>query len=289
MKRFIAFPLFVFVFSLVFYNCSKEDENSGSPSLSLRNTTGYTSKDTSVNYGDTIRLGVIATGNGSDNLRRFVLQVNDEVLLDSTINTQNFTFNFYTIKGPNQIDSWKMKVTDAKDKSAEKTIILTGIFGEINNYSEILLGAQSNESLPGFLSISGNVASLFNQVEAFNHQPEIDMFCYYDQANGMSLASPGSNVSGIFTGDNSPENYTTKNLTWFVKTTLTSSNYEAVQNDGIIREFYNDHNKTNKAQLLIPGNVYAFRLQSGKLGLMKIIQVNGSASGSIKLAVKIQK
>jgi hypothetical protein len=70
------------------------------------------------------------------------------------------------------------------------------------------------------------------QNEAFAHQSDIDMFCFYENTaenvNLITLASPGPNVTGIFSGATSPENYTIKNLIYLIKTKLTAAHFDTV-------------------------------------------------------------
>jgi hypothetical protein len=105
----------------------------------------------------------------------------------------------------------------------------------------------------------------------------------------MTLAAPGSNITGIFTGSTAPDFYTVKNVTFFVKTTLTTAQFDAVQNDAVIRASFDPQNQFKKAKLLSVGEVYAFLLQSGKYGLFKVVAVNGSETGTLQIAIKIQK
>ncbi|NTW26088.1 MAG: hypothetical protein HGA37_15425, partial [Lentimicrobium sp.] len=99
----------------------------------------------------------------------------------------------------------------------------------------------------------------------------------------------GAGITGIFTGASSPDNYTTKNLTWFVKTALTAAQFDAVQNDAIVIDAFDTENDFRKAKVLTAGDVYSFKLQNGKYGLLKVIAVNGEQTGSLEIAVKVQK
>ena len=105
----------------------------------------------------------------------------------------------------------------------------------------------------------------------------------------MSLGSPGSNITGIFEGASSPDNYTTKNLTRFFKTELTAAQFDAIQNDAVIIDAYNADESRKKASVLTAGDVYAIKIQSGLYGLIKVIAVSGEETGTLEIAVKIQK
>ena len=105
----------------------------------------------------------------------------------------------------------------------------------------------------------------------------------------MSLAAPGSNITGVFGGDYDPSNYSTKNVTYFVKTSLTAADFDPIDNDAMILASFDQNNKFKKAKLLAAGEIYAIGLQSGKYGLIKIIAVTGAEDGALEFAAKIQK
>lgn len=293
MKRFFTYmwlALAVFAFT----NCTKdEDDPIVLPTLNLKAETGYISQNTNAAYGDTLLFGVIAKSNGKDNLVKFRVEANDQLMLDSTINTAEFTFDFYTLKGISQTEEWTMTITDIAGNSFNKTVTITADFGEINSFTTVLMGAQDNVDVQSFLSLSDNLATLYFQAQAFQNQEDIDMFCFFENneesQNMMSLAAPGTGITGIFSGQTSPENYTTKNTTYFCKTSLTAAEFDAVQDDAVVLDSYDPDNKFRKAKLLTAGDVYAFKLQSGLFGLFKVIAVNGEETGTLELAIKVQK
>lgn len=273
-----------------FTNCSK-DEDPLPPTMSLNSTAGFVSENTTAHFGDTLYFGVTANSNGSDNLVKFTISANNQMVFDSTINTANFTFNFYIVKGANDVEAWTMEVTDQAGNKANKSVTITGDFGEIDNYTTILLGAQANVETESFLSLSNNLATTYFQADAFDHQADIDMLCYFEDVADvlMTIASPGANIAGIFSGATSPDNYTTKNTTNFVKTELSASMFDAVQNDARILEVYDAANTNKKAKDLTVGDVYAFKLESGKNGIFKVVDVTAGTTGSVTLAIKVQK
>lgn len=280
----------VFAFS----NCTKdEDDPIVMPSLVLKSETGYISQNTTASYGDTLRFSVIAKSNGKDNLVKFKVEANNIIMLDSTINTTEFNFNFYTIKGIADTEEWVITVTDISGNSFNKTVTITANFGEINSFTTVLMGAQDNVEVESFLSLSHNLATLYFQAQAFQNQADIDMFCFFENneesQNMMSLAAPGTGIDGIFSGATAPENYEIKNTTYFVKTSLTAAEFDAAQNDALILDSYDPDNKYRKAKLLTAGDVYSFKLQSGLFGLLKVIAVDGEETGTLELSIKVQK
>ena len=114
------------------------------------------------------------------------------------------------------------------------------------------------------------------------------MFCYF--AGGkMALASPGSNITGVFSSATSPDNYTIKNLTKFAKTTYSTADFDNAVSDAMLFYGFDTDQLSDKAGDLAINDVYAFGTQSGLTGIFKVLEGNGNASGTLKIAIKIQK
>lgn len=295
MKKITTFLcLILLAGSIVFTGC-KKDDSAVLPTVLLKSGTGYISANTQAAYGDTLVFGITAKSNGTDALVKFTVYANDQKILDSTINTQTFTVDLSSKKGILDSEVWKFVTTDIAGNEGTNTVTITGSFGQINTHAAITLGAQNNATVESFLSFSNNTATKYFQSIAATHQADIDMFCFYeytvDHPNYMSLASPGSNISGIFSGTTAPANYDTKNLTYFEKTTLTAAQFDAVANDAVVLASFdpNPSLKRKKASVLAVGDVYAFLLQSGRYGLLKVTAVTGVEDGSLQMDVKIQK
>lgn len=274
-------------------SCSKDDDEPGLPTLSFIQDTGYVYSNATAPFGDTLKMGIIANSNGTDNLVKCQIFNNGISILDSSINAASFQYEFSLTKSVATKDILVFRVTDLAGHINTDSITITGNFGEINTYSSIVFGAQDNATVESFLSYSNNSATKYFQNAAFDHQADIDMFCFYENTAGhqnmMTLAAPGSNITGIFEGESSPENYTVKNVTYFVKTSLTIAEFDAVQNDAVILASFEPENQYKKAKVLTAGDVYAFLLQSGKQGLYKVVAVDGTETGTLEIAVKIQK
>lgn len=162
----------------------------------------------------------------------------------------------------------------------------------------VKIGAQSNTSIGAFYSISEK--KVYTQVDAFNNQAKIDLICFYEHVEGrindMTLASPGANITGIYTGDTSVDIYSTKNLTKFTlpATELTVAQFDQLkEGDAIIATYYNSTvtSGNKKAKMLTVGSIYAFLTQNGTYGLFKVIEVSNpqDANGWIKFELKTYK
>jgi hypothetical protein len=280
--------------TLFLSSCSKdEDEKPGNPTMSFLVEDGYVSENTVAGFGDTLRFMVYIVYNGTDALTHFKASMNGFVEIDSAINKTSFTIEITRNKTVEAAEVWKFELTDNAGNKTDYSLTVTGNFGPIFSYSGILLGAQDNPSVESFLSYSNDTFTKYFQADAFNHQADIDMFLFFENTpehpNMMTLAAPGSNISGIFTGATAPENYTTKNVTFYCQTTMTATEFDAIENDAMILAAFDQENKYKKANKLDPGDVVAFWLQSGRYGLVKITNTAGAESGQIEFDVKIQE
>ncbi len=280
---------------ITFNSCKKDDEDTeaGNPSISLSHQAGYTYSNGTASFGDSLKFGVSCSSNGTDNLVNFKVLVNGVAVVDSSINASSFNSDFIAAKGADPQESYQFVITDIAGHSASSTVTITAVFGEIMTFPNVLLGAQANVTEPSFVSYSNNTVTRYYQVDAFNHQSDIDMFCFWENTtshpDSMKLAAPGSNITGIFTGATAPENYTIKNVTYFVQTTMTPTEFDAIQNDGGILAAYDPNNAFRKVKNLMPGDVCAFKIQSGLYGLLKVTASQGPETGTLTFDIKIQK
>lgn len=151
----------------------------------------------------------------------------------------------------------------------------------------VTLGAQANATIPGFYSVS--LDKTYTMSQAADNEVAIDMFCFYEAetGNNIALASPGSGIRDIFTGDNIPDNWVTKNTTYFFQTTLTATQFEAVQDgDVLIETSFDIENARKKAKDVQVGQVWAFRTQNGTYGLILATAVTQGTDGTVTFKVR---
>ena len=150
----------------------------------------------------------------------------------------------------------------------------------------VTLGAQANTVIPGFYSVSEN--KTYTMSQAADDPVVIDIFCFYEAetGNNIALASPGTGITGIFTGDDMPDNWTTKNTTYFFLTALTEAQFESVQNgDALIETSFDSENARRKAKDVQVGQVWAIKTQDGTYALLLATDVTQGADGSVKFLI----
>jgi hypothetical protein len=152
------------------------------------------------------------------------------------------------------------------------------------------VGAQENATAGGFYSVSEN--QVYTMDAAAQNQAVIDILCFYeaDNGNNIAVASPGTNITGIFTGENAPANWTTKNTTYFCETTLTAAQFDALaETDELIVTSFDTANDFRKAKDLQIDEIYSFKTAAEAYGLFKVTEVVQGTTGSVTFEVKVKK
>ena len=154
----------------------------------------------------------------------------------------------------------------------------------------VKLGAQENNVTDGFYAVEENAT--YTMAESSVLPEKIDIFCFYESetGNNIALASPGTGITGIFTGDNAPDTWATKNTTSFIVTALTAEQFEAVQEgDALIVSSFDAANARRKAKDLQEGQVWSFMTSDGIYGLLLVTEVKQGADGEVAFILKTRK
>jgi len=181
--------------------------------------------------------------------------------------------------------------------SLTAVVIITSCKKDDNESKKIIvkMGAQTNATIGSFYSLSKN--KVFTNDLAAANQDTIDFLCFYEhdvvnnRITDITLASPGANITGIFTGESDPSTWTTKNLTKF-QAPLFPITVEAFdlldQNDATIESYFDNAvtSSNKKAKLLTADDIYAFKTQDNIYGLLKVISVGQNADGYVEFEIK---
>jgi len=287
-----------FLFALLIYltvsiSCTKEEsDNNILPFIELKTESAYVWADTAIAEGSQIKIGIKAYANGGEKLTNLLIISNDSSrLFDYGFNAISIDKDLLINKTADSIQKIDIIIRNAKGLTASLRIYLSkngSAYKPIVYYPEITLGAQNNTSLGSFVSLSD--AMVYNLNSAFQNQALIDLLYFYNTTDYNALGSPGANVAGLYQGINAPEYWTVKNTTYFSRFALnmTVNTFDNASNDSLIiaNTFINGG---RKAKSLAANQIWAFQTHNGKFGLIKIIQVNGFESGSVKFALKMQQ
>jgi hypothetical protein len=278
-----------------FTSCSKDSTEDLSPSISFIGGTGFTDGDVSLDAGELFKVGITAAANATSgkNLVKFkVVRTFDNIpvtVLDSTINTDNFSVQFTTTAVPEVgQERWTFTITDKDGELNELSFIVTtaATAGEINSYDDIILGSYDNATYGS--SFASSTGTVYKIADAKLNSAKVDWVYFYGVTNLATLAAPdNADAATIFTGANGLTNWATRNATRFSKVT-SAIVWDNITNDSEITAVAGGASESKESQLQT-GNILAFKTTSGKMGLIKIGVITSGAAGSIGYSVKVQK
>ena len=292
----VRFALMILLLTIMgMVACKKENEPSP-PMIAFFEDSTLVSSDTMLKAGSAFRVGLRAVQGDTYITNIYVARIFEggmEVIIDSGIHDWQFDYYKTFNKGVYPSEKWIFRVKDISGLWAETGFTLTNLPG--SNYDSVLyfpaiqLGAQQNTGIGSFLDINHN--HVYFQDDAYHVQDSIEFLYYYDPAgDANTISSPNANIDAtIYTGATSLTNWTIKHEVRFYKTTLSTSDFDAVLTDSLLIASYDALNAKRKAKNLTSGDVYSFKTAHGKFGLFKVLTVTGAETGSVDFAVKIQK
>lgn len=271
-----------------FVACTEDDDPKPNPTISFVTDAPYVYQDGAYEAGDTVYTGITAEYNGSDRLVTFNIYYDDQlsqaIEIDNKLEYEIYPYFEKTIASE---DKWTFEVVDEGGLSASVSLTLTRKYGDIVTNNSVVLGAQNNSSAGSFYSTSTD--QVYLQGDAFNNQGIIDLVYFYDASDANTLASPGANIGDdVFTGASGLANWTTLNESYYYKTALSVSDFDAATTDSVIVWNYDNEESKRKAKNLAIGDVYTFKTEAGKMGMFKVVAVNGEATGDIEIAIKME-
>jgi hypothetical protein len=298
MKKLLLFGLGV-IASLSTLTSCKKDEVVAAPTITFLNGVNqYTASASDLQY--TFVADVVADGEIAS-IKIFEVNTNGTEVQDSLITKFDSDTKHtvkYTVKLADVVISKKFKiaVTDKKDVTYSATFVINAYqnpAGLINTYSATLLGSLYNNTVGSFYATTNGL--VYNVNTAATNSTLIDLIYYYSGGNGATIgAADDSNINGAYPGT---LNWATKNKTRFTTTSITSSEFDAIVNDATI-DALSSISDTKVINLAV-GNVFAFKTEAGKKGLVKITNITKGLNtqtqqqdfqfGTIEIVVKVQK
>ena len=284
--------------SLFFSSCTKDNSNAAAPVITLAPiTTAYT-----VASGDSVAVVCSLTIVADGKISTFAVSEKNGTTT-TTVPVTSSDFKDKTSAKSSYSKYWKysavdatlgvtitFSVTDANNNKTEKTITVTrqaaAQGGAINNYTATILGGNTNTTLGSYYATTNN--TVYNTTTSVAASSLIDFIYYYGTSNSATITAPTDVTVNGGTGNLTlAANLSPKNATTFATTTLTTTDFAAITNDTQIAAI-TTYSDTKETQLAV-GQVFAFKTAAGKKGLVNISAINGTASGSITINVKVQQ
>jgi len=288
-----TYRIVILVLVLLIVGCTEKDEGGNGPLIQLVSGNNLISTDTTISPGQLMQFEVTAI-KGNYNITNYVILVNgdsSQVYYDTGMNVVSFTWSGTFAKSFNDNEVWEFIARDRYSRSDVVSILILNDSssgpGPIYSYTDIQLGAQTNQDIGGCFSLSDQLVYFIE--EAFEHQEAIDIIYYFGEDN-QTVASPGSNIEdGIFPQEYSPDNWLYRNTTRYIKTDLDPDEFNLIQNDSLLLVSYIEGEGKRKAKELVINDVYSFRTQASKYGMFLVKEVMGAEAGSVKIDIKIQE
>lgn len=294
-NSFISLLLGITLLSLILFatGCQKTCIQSETPVIEILADSSCISADTSVTMGSNMTFRIKAKGQEVP-LTNFVVTYNNgttSYYLDSGMYCNEIIYELSVTKGASAFEEWTFFVMNKARMTASislRVVLDSGaVFSPIEQYN-ITLGAQDNTFFGSFYSFTSD--SIYTLEEAFNNQPLIDISYYYHTTYESTLSSPNDNdAPSMFTGTYGIGNWTVRNESRYNLTTLSSFDFNNITNDSLLIASYDIVNAKRKGKNIVPGQVWAFRIASGKLGLIYVEGTETGVSGKVVLKIKIQE
>lgn len=267
------------------------------PSINIVVNPNFVSSDTIISVGQSFMVGIYAESNGNDKLTNFIAFLNGERYLDIGLYSETYSKEITITKGLEDVDNWEFVIRDFEGNKSSTYLTITKdptiIYGEIEEFVNIQLGAQFNSVTGSFFSFSNG--TVYNLEGAYNMQENINMVHYYDDFDKLEeniITSPGGNIGDVaFSGEYAISNWTTINTTRYSreKLSINLEDFETAVNDSIlIANSFAYESGGRKTKFLKPGDLYSF-VWDNKTGIFKVVSTSGTTGGSIIVDIKVQK
>jgi len=288
-----TYRVWILLISVLIVGCTEKDEGGNGPVIQLNSGTNLIFSDTIIAPGQLMQFEVSGS-KGNYNITNFLIVVNgdsSQVYYDTGMNVTSFNWTGTFAKSFNDNEVWEFIVRDRYSRSDMVSILIKNDSlddpGPINTYSDIMLGAQSNNNIGCCFSLNNQLVYFID--EAYENQEIIDLIYYLGEDN-ETIGSPGANIEdGIFPDEYNPGNWDYQNTTRYIKTNLSPEDFNLIQNDSLLLVSYVEGEGKRKAKELVVGDVYSFKTQNTKYGIFLVTEILGSASGSVKIDIKIQE
>jgi hypothetical protein len=296
------YSLIISVLLLLFIQCSDDADVTSSPFVLLKTGDAYTNNEASVPVGGQLRFGISAVGDGFAITNLTIKRITEQGTISELdrgmfIKTGGLdtTVTFY--KGNAEQETWKFAIMNSNRDTASVSIIVNkgagSAYGDIDYFPSITIGYQNNSGLPNFVDI--NTGITYSSSTISGHEALIDLVSYYYLSSGIS--SPTLSCPAYTTAKSyypAINNWTTQNSTVYDYYTtdnnlISVTQFDAAQNDSLLINGYKPASVSGTCKFCYTGKIIPFKNVQGKYGIIKVIRADEFDTGSIEIAVKIQK
>ncbi len=299
MKK-VFFVLLAFVITSVtlFTSCTEEEDPVNlPPSISFVSGAGYVSSDATLEVNTPFVVKILAEANVTSGAKIEKINIT-RIFGNQTVGDTTFTFNDATVTFEVTFMSYpqvgveniEFEAVDKDNQTKKITLKITttaAAGGEIDTWTQKILGSWDNLTGSSFASVNGMVYTLD---QAFANQALIDYMYWWGASTSATIGAPDDpNAALVFnTGDYQLANWSTKNATRFKTTTLTAAAFEAITDDTEIIANATGADQTRIGTLAVD-QVIAFKTVTNKYGLIRVKAIETGSAGTMTMDVKVQK
>jgi hypothetical protein len=277
---------------LLVNSCTKPEHDEIEPVIHLKIAEHYIFADTSLSPGTQYKVGIIASSANGENLTNLIVESNGVRVFDKAYNQSEIIEDIALIKNLDETEKLSFIIRNKARKADTIGLVISRLqisYSPILKFNNIIIGAQENLTIGNYFSFQ--YRQVYTQAEAYNNQGLIDIIFYYDASgDANTLASPGANLSGIISGDDSPQNWAVKRTTRYSRESLLINDQEfaSTENDSlIISNLFTDGGR--KAKQLQKNQYFGIQTNENKYGIVRIESINGQTSGDIKISLILQE
>jgi hypothetical protein len=292
MRKVLLFGLGVLATISVLTSCKKDEL--AAPTVSFQNAkTSYIAESiTDTVYETTITVDAPAK---IESIKIYKVtdsgKTTEKIITDFTSSTQHVFQHKFTA------GKFEVEATDKNNQTTSAYFTFTPYVttaGEIISYATKIMGAQYNNGVGSFLATYNG--TVYGKADAKTNATLVDFVYSYRGGDMLAfLAAPSDDLLDA-TLNVKAENWSTYNSTKFKLSALSTSEFDAMNDDSKFTD--TDLNSTNILNLQV-GNVVYFKTSAGKLGVFKVKAINEGTNGgdavqkyqdgSIEIDVKVQK
>lgn len=227
-----------------------------------------------------------------------------KTVMDSGLNSTGFTLNKTFYQSVEDDVTWTFSVMDRNRNTAEVTMKVykdpNSSFGGIIEYSGITLGYHQNVDVPNFFMPSTGESHFQDTATMFQDLVDVLVYFNYREDNGVELpsptfSSPGEEISAnteLYT-DYYPYlvDWTTRNYTKYdirADNGVTDDDFYNAHNDSLLLVSYDDVWGKKKYKWSNAGTIISFETAAGKKGIIRVVDADHEASGTITFDMKVQ-
>lgn len=255
-------------------SCKKDDDSFGPPTINFIGGEGYIDGDATIAVNTIFKVGIAASANTESNKEIKTLNLKRSIdgvtFIDTTltINQNQFNGDFqFNAQQAGIIETIMFTITDDAGQTASKSLTITYEATAIPVIKDtgVTMGSFNDDAGSFYSTLTTTV---YNISEASNNQEIIDFLFYLGATNGSTIASPAdADANTVY----AISDWTTKNATLFVKTDITSAEFDAIGDSFNFPEFTGEASSITN---LNSNDVLMYRTVLGYVGLIKVNSIN---------------